>query len=273
MFSVLREQRTSGDSTQELGLVLGTSPGCVPGVHLWDNPALPRLSKCVMGLESGSEDRSLTDGKHPVMTVEDITMLAGVYFTGAVIISLLAAFRWDLRLKARLPTNRPYMWGFFFGCICLLACFPLAAVSALEVVRAASRARWPACQIHGIYTLVFGLNAACGWFITRRKGWAWVLGTLLGPICAFPVLRDLLGPGLAHLGFLGYSIWLVNYAYGRSRWTAFHQLASATAPAASKPLKLEVPVYSPVLPAWPCGQPNGDIGQKAPAAAALVLVD
>ena len=207
------------------------------------------------------------------MTVEDITMLAGIYFTGAVIISLLAAFRWDLRLKARLPTNCPYMWGFFFGCICMLACAPLAALSALEVVRAASRARWAASHVHGIYTLVFALSAVCGWFITRRKGWAWALGTVLGPICAFPVLRDLLGPGLAHLGFLGYSIWLVNYAYGRARWAEFHQRASATGPAASKLLKLEVPVYSPVLPAWPSGQPNGDIGQKARAAAALALAD
>jgi len=207
------------------------------------------------------------------MTAEDITMLAGIYFTGAVVISLLAAFRWDLRLKARLPANRPYMWGFCFGCICILACAPLAAVSAIEVVRAASRTRWGASHVHGIYTLLFGLNAVCGWFITRRKGWAWVLGTLLGPICACPVLRDLLGPGLAYLAFLGYGIWLVNYAYGRSRWAEFHPLASATAPATRKCLKPEVPVYSPVRPAWSSVQPNGEIGRKAPAAAALVLVD
>jgi len=206
------------------------------------------------------------------MTVEDITMFAGVYLTGAVIISLLAAFRWDLRLKARLPANRPYMWGFFFGCICI-AYVPLAGLSALEMVRAALRGKWAACDFQGIYTVLFALNVACGWFIIRRKGWAWALGTFLGPICAFPVLRDLLGPVLVHVGFLGYIIWLVNYVYGRNRWAEFHNQASAPAPAANKPFEAEAPEYSPLLPAWPSAPSNGGTGQEARAAAALVLVD
>jgi hypothetical protein len=207
------------------------------------------------------------------MTVEDITMLAGVYLTGAVIISLLAAFRWDLRLKARLPANRPYMWGFFFGGICILCCVPLAGLSGFEMVAAALRAKWAACDVHGIYTLVFALNAFCGWCIIRRKGWAWVLGTFLGPICAFPVLRDLLGPVLVHAGFLGYTIWLVNYVYGRNRWAEFHNRASGPAPAAQKPFEPEAPECSPLLPAWPSAQANGDTGQEARAGAALALVD
>jgi len=207
------------------------------------------------------------------MTIEDITMLAGIYLTGAVMISLLAAFRWYLRLKARLPASRPYMWGFFFGCICILTCVPLAGLSGFEMVRAALRAKWTAYDVHGIHTLVFALNAVSGWLIIRRKGWAWVLGTFLGPICAFPVLRDLLGPGLAHLGFVGYIIWLVNYVYGRNRWAEFHKQASAPAPAAQKPFEPEAPEYSPLLPAWPTAQTKGDTGQEARAADALVLVD
>ena len=168
------------------------------------------------------------------MTVEDNTLLAGVYLVGAVVISLLVAFRLDLRLKARLPANRPYMWGFFFGCICI-AYIPLAALSGNEMVAAASRAKWAAYEVHGIYTLVFALNVVGGWFILRRKGWAWILGTFLSPICAFPVLRDLLGPDLAQIGFLGYLIWLVNYVYGRNRWAEFHKEASA--PADNKPFE------------------------------------
>ena len=167
------------------------------------------------------------------MTIEDITLLAGVYIIGAIIIGLLAAFGLDLRLKARLPGSRPYMWGFFFGCICI-ACVPLAALSALEMVGAALRAKWAAYDVHGIYTLVFALNAICGWFIIRRKGWAWILGTFLSPICAFPVLRDLLGPALAHLGFLSYIIWLLNYVYGRKRWAELQNQASEPAPADNK---------------------------------------
>jgi hypothetical protein len=168
------------------------------------------------------------------MTVEHITLLAGVYLVGAVVISLLAAFGLDLRLKARLPSNWPYTWGFFFGCICI-ACVPLAALSALEMVRAALRAKWAAYEVHAIYTLVFALNVVCGWFTLRRKGWAWILGTFLSPICAFPVLRDLLGPDLAHLGFLGYTIWLVNYVYGRKRWAEFQNQTSEPARADNKP--------------------------------------
>jgi hypothetical protein len=206
------------------------------------------------------------------MTMEDITMLAGVYLTGAVIISLVAAFWWDLRLKARRSAARPYMWGFFFGCICI-AYVPLAALSALEVVAAALRAKWAACDVHAFFTVLFALNVACGWFIIRRKGWAWALGTLLGPICAFPVLRDLLGPVLGHVGFLGCIIWLVNYVYGRNRWAEFRNRASAPAPAAAKALEPEAPEYSPVVPACRRARTNGDTRLEGRAAATLVLVD
>ncbi len=171
------------------------------------------------------------------MTVEDITLLAGVYFIGAVIISLLAAFWLDLRLKSLLPTNGPYLWGFFFGSICFLACFPLAALSALEAIRAALSGKWAACSVHEVSTLVFAANALCGWFILRRKRWAWALGTFLGPISAFPALRDLLGPDPVFLSFLGCIIWPVNYVYGRNRWTEFRIQASAPATADNKPFE------------------------------------
>ena len=161
-------------------------------------------------------------------------MLAGVYFIGAVIISLLAAFWLDLRLKTLLAANRPYLWGFFFGSICFLACVPLAALSALEAIRAALDGKWPACSVHEVYTLVFAVNAFCGWFIIRRKRWAWALGALLGPISAFPVLRDLLGPDPVYLSLLGCILWPVNWAYGRNRWVEFHSQASAPAPADKK---------------------------------------
>ena len=168
------------------------------------------------------------------MTVHDITLLAGACMTGAVIISLLTAYWLDLRLKARLPANRTFMWGFFFGCICI-AFAPLAVLSGVEAMAAASRAKWAAYQVHVIYAVVFALNAVSGGFILRRKSWAWILGTCLSPICAFPVLRDLLGPDLVLLGFSGCIIWLVNYPYGRKRWAEFHKQSWAPALADHKP--------------------------------------
>jgi hypothetical protein len=207
------------------------------------------------------------------MTVEDITMVTGVYLTGAVIIGLLAAFRWELRLKARLPACHTYMWGFFFGCICILGCFPLAALSVVETIRAVLLGKWAAYEVHGIYAVLFALNAACGWFIIRRKGWAWVLGTFLAPICGFPVLRDLLGPVFLDVGFLGYGLWVVNCVYGRKRWFEIHHPESVTAPAAARPFEPVIPQYLPALPAWPSARTSGDASQKRRAAAELVLVD
>ncbi len=168
------------------------------------------------------------------MTVEDITLLAGSYLTGAVVISLVTAFWLDQRLAGRLPGSRTYMWGFFFGCICI-AYVPLAALSALETVRAGLYSRRAACEVHGVYTLIFALNVVCGWFIIRRKAWAWVIGTLLGPVCAFPVLRDLFGSMVVYIGFVGYVIWPVNYLYGRSRWGELHVGASVPEAAGREP--------------------------------------
>ncbi len=185
------------------------------------------------------------------MTVEEVLLLAGVYLVGALILSLLAAFWFDLRLKARLPANRPYTWGFFFGCLCIACCVPLAAVSGLETVRAALSGKWAACEIHAIYSLLFGLSAICGWGIVKRKGWAWILGTLLGPISAFPVLRDFLGHVLAPAGFLGCIILLVNYLYGRKRWSEFHLPAPTPAPADSKLAEPIAPEPTPLLPLSP----------------------
>ena len=207
------------------------------------------------------------------MTVEEITLLAGVYVVGAVIVSLVAAFRLDLRLESRLSANRGYMWGFFFGCLCIACCVPLAALSGIEMVRAALRAKWAAGEVHGIYTFVFALNAVCGWHIIRRRGWAWILGSLLAPLCAFPVLRDLLGPVLAQAGFLGGITWLVNYVYGRNRWAEFHDHACAPARAENLPAEPVAPEPAPVLPALLRAPAKGDTGQKARTAAALVLVD
>jgi len=162
------------------------------------------------------------------MTVEEITTVAGVYLRRGRHRQLVAAFRLDLRLESRLAANRPYMWASSSVHLHRLLC-PLAALSAIEMVGAGLRAKWAACEVTEIYTLVFALNAVSGWFILRRKGWAWVLGSLLGPTCAFPVLRDLVGPALPNFEFIGWGIWLVNYVYGRNRWAEFHNRASAPA--------------------------------------------
>ena len=169
------------------------------------------------------------------MTVDEMTLLAGVYIVGAVILSLVVAYR----LNSRLPGNRPYMWGFFFGCVCI-ACVPLVVASAVETVVAFSRERWVACHLHGICTVVFALTTVCGWFIVRRRGWAWLLGSLLGPVCAFPVLQDLLGWMVANVGYLGGIVWAINYAYGRNRWGEFYGVAPVPAPDADKAAELEM---------------------------------
>lgn len=206
------------------------------------------------------------------MTIEDITLLSGAYLAAAVIISLLAAFRLDSGLKARLPASRTFMWGFFFGCMGI-AFLPLAVLSALAAVAAASSARWAAYLVHGVYTIVFASNVVCGGFILRRRRWAWVLGTFLTPICAFPVLRDLLGPDLAPVGLSACTIWLVNYVYARKRWPELHNQASATAPADHRPFEpvrfltsLEAKAQRHDVPAQ-CSQDNTQVPEHSPTLA------
>jgi hypothetical protein len=46
----------------------------------------------------------------------------------------------------------------------------------------------------------FGLHAVAGWFIIKRKPWAWVVGTVF----SFNIF-----------------LWVINYAYGRNRWREF----------------------------------------------------
>jgi hypothetical protein len=205
-------------------------------------------------LAAASVRTSRRSGKLPYMTVEDMTLLASVYFTGAIILSLLAAFRLDLRLKTVLPGNRSYFWGFFFGCICI-SFLPLAALSAVETVDAASRARWAAYEIHGVYTVIFALNVVCGWLIIRRQGWAWILGTLVSPVAAFPVVRDLVGPDLEYLGFLGYGIWLVNCGYGLKRWAEFQHRSSAATAAEQQPFEPQRLLTSLEAKAQSCDAP------------------
>lgn len=172
--------------------------------------------------------------------MEGMTLLAGAYIAGALILSLVVAYRLDLRLRARLPGNRSYTWGFFFGCVCITSCVPLAAVSAVETVGAFLLERWVAGQFHGICTAVFALTAVCGWFIVRRRGWAWLLGSLLGPVCAFPVLQDLLGWMAMNVGFVGGIVWAINYVYGRNRWGEFRGVAAVPAAETDRTVGLKI---------------------------------
>jgi hypothetical protein len=133
------------------------------------------------------------------MTVQDITTLLWVYLIAAAAISAVAAFRLDLRLKERLPATRPYMWGFYNGCMGV-ACGPLTVVAALGRAVAGINGRWKALGFCFGFTVWLAVHTVCRWFIIQRKRWAWVVGTVL----SFNIV-----------------VCIVNYIYGRNRWGEF----------------------------------------------------
>src|ERR1039458_7272056 len=84
----------------------------------------------------------------------------------------------EKRLKAKNPATRPYRWGFLFGCF-LVAQAPFALLCAVQALAAGLGSRGDEFGLDLAMAVVFTINAVSGWFVIRRKRWAWVAGTVL----------------------------------------------------------------------------------------------
>lgn len=133
------------------------------------------------------------------MSADDIQDIIWLYIFVAAIVSIVVALVLEKRLKARTPATRPYRWGYYFGCMGV-ACAPFVPIFALGVLATGSSGQWGQCGEFTFYMVYFAVQGACGWFIIRRKRWAWVVGTIL----SFNIVA-----------------WCINYIYARRRWGEF----------------------------------------------------
>jgi hypothetical protein len=133
------------------------------------------------------------------MTAENLTTIIYLYCFIAVVASIFIAFRLETRLKARLPDSQPYRWGFYIGCISIAGVpFMLQMlVAALIAMKANQQGVATECFIQTVY---FAVQAVCGWFIIKRKRWAWAVGTA----ASFNIV-----------------LWIANGIYARNRWDEF----------------------------------------------------
>lgn len=152
------------------------------------------------------------------MKANDIVFLSWLYICLAIVSSIFAAFALEKRLKARIPTARPYRWGFYVGSMGL-ACAPLALFCGAAMIVAGRNERWVTFGECLAFTVFFALHAICGWFIVRRTRWAWVVGSLLS---------------------CNIFVWVINYVYGRNRWVEF-----GSQPDGSTGAELRPPASSP----------------------------
>ena len=155
------------------------------------------------------------------MNPDTIQSLLYLYVYAAIAASIWAASRLEQRLKARLPATRPYRWGFYNGCMGV-ACGPLAIMASLGMAAAGLNGQWGAFGCRFANSAWLAVSALCGWFIIRRKRWAWVLGTVLS--CNILVwIISYEQPRKGDDSVLGCNIliWIINYIYGRNRWGEF----------------------------------------------------
>jgi hypothetical protein len=131
---------------------------------------------------------------------DDIFGLLDLYLFFAIGFSIWMAFRFEMRFKARLPHTRPYKWGFYMGWMGIL-CAPIALLLLSLTVMHGEDADIFGVFVMGVWFLA---HSVCGFFIVRRKQWAWVVGTIL-----------LLNP----------IAWIINGIYARNRWKEFAEEA------------------------------------------------
>jgi hypothetical protein len=142
------------------------------------------------------------------MTADGITFFANFYAFLAIIVCAVAAIRLENRLKLCNPETRPYRWGFYVGCIGVAGC-PLAlltAVAGIDAVKAGQPGLAAGYLTGAVYLAV---QAVCGWFIIKRKRWAWVAGTAT----SFNIIW-----------------WVANSIYARNRWQEFAGVPYARPP-------------------------------------------
>jgi hypothetical protein len=133
------------------------------------------------------------------MNAQDITGILWLYTILAIVGSIFTASALEKRLKSRTPATRPYRWGFYVGTMGI-ACAPIALLTILGAIVAGRNRNWIPFGECLAFAVFFIVHTVCGWFIIRRKRWAWVLGTIFS---------------------CNIFVWIINYNYGRNRWGEF----------------------------------------------------
>jgi hypothetical protein len=159
---------------------------------------------------------------------DDIAGLFDLYFLAAIGFSIWIAFKLEKRLKMRLPHVRPYKWGFYTGCMGVAGA-PLLLISPIAISTAKTGE-----DMLGVLALAAWLiiQSVCGFFIIKRRRWAWVIGTILW-LCPL--------------------VWIINNIYAKHRWKEF------AAEAGEFP-SLSVPHLGAATPAMPPSLPTSASG-------------
>ncbi len=141
----------------------------------------------------------LTDENCTSLNADNITSLIALYIGVGGAGSFFVAGVLEEDLKARAPATRPYRWGFFLGCM-EVATAPFILLTLFGMLTFAENGKWERFGAWLAYTIYFVVLVDSGWFIIKRKRWAWVVGT----ICTCNII-----------------LWAINYAYSSKRWGEF----------------------------------------------------
>lgn len=106
------------------------------------------------------------------------------------------AFSMEVRRAELQPNTRPYTWGLFQGLAGLasgVVLLGIAVIAALFVPASAP-------ETMGLALLMITFYSIPGYFVLKRKRWAWVVLTVasLNPL-----------------------VWIINGIYGKNRWAEF----------------------------------------------------
>ena len=137
-----------------------------------------------------------------------VRVIAGIALILMFVVPLVLwdqAKRADARLRANNPATLPFKWGYLYGlatlCFGVFASIGLLAAGLLPSPPYAPEKTPDATAL--IYLVMWALPLTiCGYFVLRRKRWAWVLATVLS---------------------LNPVIWLINAVYGARRWREMEQ--------------------------------------------------
>jgi hypothetical protein len=119
-----------------------------------------------------------------------------VIVVGLIVSAVIASFL-ETRRQSKTPSTMPYGWGYFFGLaeiMCVGLFTLLFAVCAIILFYHQQWYGFGGCAIVSAWCLIQGI---CGWFIIKRKRWAWTVGTIAS---------------------LNLILWITNWIYARNRW-------------------------------------------------------
>lgn len=122
--------------------------------------------------------------------------------------AMFASFILEDRRMRRQPGTRPYTWGLYCGLYSMILS-ALAAWIAVFAIGGELAAAGPERTGESVALAVFvgiivGLWGVPGFFMIRRRKWAWIMATILS---------------------LNPIWWIVNTIYGRNRWAEFTEEA------------------------------------------------